>query len=56
MVDNVVDFDSQKLNHVNNRKQAKVDALREAFARAREESRPKLMAVKNKNRNKPKKK
>ncbi|HJO11762.1 MAG TPA: hypothetical protein QGI39_06950 [Gammaproteobacteria bacterium] len=38
MGDNVVDFDSEKHNHQFKRKEAKADAIRQAFRQARGES------------------
>ena len=38
MTDNVVDFDSEKHKHQSKRKEAKVDAIRNAFRQARGES------------------
>jgi hypothetical protein len=40
MVDNIVDFDSRKQSHLSKRKEAKVDALRQAFREARGEPEP----------------
>ena len=40
MEDNIVDFDSRKQSHLLKRKEARVDALRQAFRQARGEPDP----------------
>ena len=56
MTDNIVDFQSSKEPHVLKRKEAKVDALRDAFKAARAEATPSKTVTSLKKRKKPKKK
>ena len=48
MKDNVLDFQTRKSSHVEKLKEARIDALRQAFREARGESKPKVSKNKQK--------
>ncbi|MBK52430.1 MAG: hypothetical protein CMQ45_08610 [Gammaproteobacteria bacterium] len=54
MSDNVLDFNARKISHLERRKEARVDALKQAFTEARRESKPR--SSKNKRKRSRKKK